>query len=302
MSDWKVPLADVVVPEGDIDAVVGAYRSGWLSMGPRTESLEEAFSRYTGAEHSIAVANGTAGLHLVCMAAALAPGDEVVVPSLTFVATVNAIAYTGARPVFADVVSVTEPWLSAAAVGAAITPRTKAVMSMAYGGHPGQLEELRTLADRHGIALLEDAAHAAGSRLDGRHVGRFRAPAGFSFFSHQNPRLRGGCCPGAPRVRRRARPGRRSRGAARATGRAPRAAQRPLPAGPQLLDLLRGEPGAPRDRRLQRADRHAAAVRPHVGGPAGPRGRVPGGGARPAPAQPERSFELSPERTVWTAS
>src|SRR2546423_3502129 len=138
MADWKVPLADVVVPQEDIDAVVEVYRSGWLSMGPRTEAFEEAFSRYTGAEHAIAVTNGTAGLHLVCMAAGLGPGDEVIVPSLTFVATVNAIAYTGARPVFADVVSVTEPWLSAAAVEAAITPRTKAGISMAYRGHPGQ--------------------------------------------------------------------------------------------------------------------------------------------------------------------
>jgi dTDP-4-amino-4,6-dideoxygalactose transaminase len=186
MADWKVPLADVVVPQEDIDAVVDAYRSGWLSMGPRTEALEEAFSRYTGAEHAIAVTNGTAGLHLISMATGLGPGDEVVVPSLTFVATVNAIAYTGARPVFADVVSATEPWLSAAAVEAAITPRTKAVMSMAYGGHPGQLEELRALADRQGIVLLEDAAHAAGSRLDGRHVGRFGAAAAFSFFSNKN--------------------------------------------------------------------------------------------------------------------
>src|SRR5689334_10376690 len=95
---WKVPLADVRVDEDDIAAVADVYRSGWLSMGPRIEELEEAFAAYTGAPHALAVANGTAGLHLICAAAPLGPGDEVIVPSLTFVATVNAIAYTGARP------------------------------------------------------------------------------------------------------------------------------------------------------------------------------------------------------------
>src|SRR6188472_1565113 len=103
MPDWKVPLADVRVPDADIDAVVASYRSGWLSMGPETERLESAFAEYTGAGQAIAVANGTAALHLACLAAGLGPGDEVIVPSLTFVATVNAVAYTGASPVFADI-------------------------------------------------------------------------------------------------------------------------------------------------------------------------------------------------------
>ncbi|MEA2399555.1 MAG: hypothetical protein QOK25_3111 [Thermoleophilaceae bacterium] len=186
MPEWKVPLADVVVPPGDIEAVVAAYRSGWLSMGPRTELLEEAFAGYTGAGHALAVANGTAGLHLICAAAGLGPGDEVVVPSLTFVATVNSIAYTGARPVFADIAGPTEPWLSASSVAAALTPRTRAIMTMAYGGHPGEIEALRALADERGLTLLEDAAHAAGSRLHGRHLGTFGAAGAFSFFSNKN--------------------------------------------------------------------------------------------------------------------
>src|SRR5438270_1929362 len=114
MADWEVPLADVQITEGDIEAVVATYRSGWLSMGPKTAELERAFSRYAGTGHAIAVANGTAALHLATLAAGLGPGDEVIVPSLTFVATVNAIAYTGAAPVFADIAGLTEPWLSAA--------------------------------------------------------------------------------------------------------------------------------------------------------------------------------------------
>ena len=183
---WRVPLADVVIADEDLEAVLDTYRSGWLSMGPRTEELEAAFARYTGARHALAVANGTAALHLVALAAGLGPGDEVIVPSLTFVATVNAIAYTGAAPVFADVTSLTEPWLSAAAVERAITPRTRAVMTMTYGGHAGDLAALRALCDERGLVLLEDAAHAAGSRLDGRHLGTFGAAGAFSLFSNKN--------------------------------------------------------------------------------------------------------------------
>ena len=186
VTDWKVPLADVVVPDSDIEAVVEAYRSGWLSMGPRTERFEHAFASYAGVRHALAAANGTAALHLVCAAAGLGPGDEVVVPSLTFVATVNSIAYTGARPVFADIAGPTEPWLSARAAEAALSPRTRAIMNMAYGGHPGEVAKLRDLAESRGIALLEDAAHAAGTRLHGRHAGTFGAAGAFSFFSNKN--------------------------------------------------------------------------------------------------------------------
>jgi dTDP-4-amino-4,6-dideoxygalactose transaminase len=177
---WRVPLADVTVPEEDIARVVEVYRSGWLSMGPRTEEFERAFGDYTGARHALAVANGTAALHLMCLAAGLGPGDEVVVPSLTFVATVNAIAYTGATPVFVDIAALDRPWPAASAVEAAITPRTKAVMAVAYGGHPGEIAAMPA------VTLLEDAAHAAGARLGGRHLGTFGAAGAFSFFSNKN--------------------------------------------------------------------------------------------------------------------
>src|SRR5919108_1134571 len=97
---WEVPLADVVVPDADIAVVADVYRSGWLSMGPRTQEFERALAEYTGAPHAFGVTNGTAALHLICLAAGLGPGHEVITPSLTFVASVNAIAYTGATPVF----------------------------------------------------------------------------------------------------------------------------------------------------------------------------------------------------------
>jgi dTDP-4-amino-4,6-dideoxygalactose transaminase len=186
MSAWRVPLADVVVEEGDIEAVADVYRSGWLSMGPQTEALERDFAAYTGARHALAVTNGTAALHLICAAAGIGPGDEVVVPSMTFVATVNAVAYTGAAPVFADIVSVTEPWLRPDAVAAVAGARTRAIMTMAYGGHPGCTPAMCALARERGLTLLEDAAHAAGSRVAGRHLGTFGLAGAFSFFSNKN--------------------------------------------------------------------------------------------------------------------
>jgi dTDP-4-amino-4,6-dideoxygalactose transaminase len=186
MPGWKVPLADVAVPEADIAVVADVYRSGWLSMGPRTADFERALAAYTGARHALATANGTAALHLICLAAGFGPGDEVIVPSLTFVASVNAIAYTGATPVFVDIDALDRPWPAAAAVAAAITPRTRAVMTVAYGGHPGDIAAIRDLAAQRGLVLLEDAAHAIGVRHEGRHVGTFGAAGAFSFFSNKN--------------------------------------------------------------------------------------------------------------------
>ncbi len=125
-------------------------------------------------------------LHLICLAAGLGPGDEVIVPSMTFVATVNAIAYVGAQPVFADIASGLEPWLSAESVRRAITGRTRAVMTMSYGGHAGELHEIAQLCSDHGLQLLEDSAHGLGSRLNERHLGTFGAMGAFSFFSNKN--------------------------------------------------------------------------------------------------------------------
>jgi dTDP-4-amino-4,6-dideoxygalactose transaminase len=186
MSQWKVPLADVRVPEEDIARVADTYRSGWLSMGPETEAFERDLAAYTGAEHALAVANGTAALHLIAAGAGLGPGDAVVVPSLTFVATINAVAYTGARQVFADVGSVHEPWLTAASVEAVLGPDVKAIFAMTYGGHPGELLALRTLAAERGLLLFEDAAHGLGGRAAGEHLGTVGSAGAYSFFSNKN--------------------------------------------------------------------------------------------------------------------
>lgn len=186
MPEWRVPLVDVEIGEDEIAAVSEAYRSGWLSMGPRTQELEERFTEYTGSSHAIAVTNCTAALHLICLAAGLGPGDEVIVPSLTFVATVNAIRYTGATPVFAEIADLERPWLSAETAASVITDRTRAIMNMTYGGHPAESAALVELAADRGLILLEDAAHGLGGSLDGRHLGTFGLAGAFSFFSNKN--------------------------------------------------------------------------------------------------------------------
>jgi dTDP-4-amino-4,6-dideoxygalactose transaminase len=184
--EWEVPLADVVISDADLAAVMDAYRSGWLSLGPRTAAFEEAFADHVGARHAVAVSSGTAALHLLCLAVGLSEGDEVVVPSMTFVATVNAVRYTGARPVFADIAGPLEPWLSAERCRARLGPATRAIFHVPYGGHPGDIEALAKLADEHGVVLLIDAAHAIGARVAGRPVTAFGAAAAFSFFSNKN--------------------------------------------------------------------------------------------------------------------
>jgi dTDP-4-amino-4,6-dideoxygalactose transaminase len=186
MPEWRVPLADVEVSEEEIAAVAETYRSGWLSMGPRTEELEGKFAEYVGAGHAVAVTNGTAALHLICAAAGLGPGDEVIVPSLTFVATAGAIRQTGATPVFADIGGIDRPWLAAEAAAALMGERTRAIMNMTYGGHPSDSAALRDLAAERGLILLEDAAHGLGGNAEGRALGTFGLAGAFSFFSNKN--------------------------------------------------------------------------------------------------------------------
>jgi dTDP-4-amino-4,6-dideoxygalactose transaminase len=186
LSDWQVPLSAVRLTDDDIEAAVEAYRSGWLSMGPRTEELERAFAEYAGAGHCVAVSSCTAGLHLAALGTGLEPGDEAVVPTITFVASANAIAYTGAVPVFADIAGVDRPWLSAESTERAISDRTKAIVAVSYGGHPGEIEEVRALADDRGLVLIEDAAHGAGSWLAGRHLGTFGRAGAISFSAGKN--------------------------------------------------------------------------------------------------------------------
>jgi dTDP-4-amino-4,6-dideoxygalactose transaminase len=176
----------VRLTDADIEAANEVYRSGWLSMGPRTEELERAFAEYTGSGRCLAVSSCTAGLHLAMSGAGLGPGDEAIVPSITFVASANAVAYTGATPVFAEIAAVDRPWLSAEAAERAITPKTKAIVGVSYGGHPGEIEELAQLAAGRGLTLIEDAAHGSGSWLGERHLGTFGLAGAISFSAGKN--------------------------------------------------------------------------------------------------------------------
>jgi dTDP-4-amino-4,6-dideoxygalactose transaminase len=183
---WRVPLSDIRVDDELVDAVLETVRSGWWSMGPRVEELEREFASFCGVPHAIAVANGTAALHLALLAVGCGAGDEVIVPSLNFVAAANAIVHTGAEPVFCDVVGARELNLDPEDVAAAVTPRTKAVLALHYAGFPCAMDALTEIADRHSLAVVEDAAHAPGASFEGRMCGTLGQVGCFSFFSNKN--------------------------------------------------------------------------------------------------------------------
>ena len=184
--NWRVPLADVAFGAEEEQAVLQVLRSGWLSMGEVTRAFEQEFAAFTGAKHTLAVANGTAALHLACLAAGIGPGDEVIVPSLTFVATANAVRYCGATPVFADVESLDWLNISPASIEARITGRTRAILVVHYAGFPCDMPAILEIARRRGLLVLEDSAHAIGSSLEGRTLGTWGAIGCFSFFANKN--------------------------------------------------------------------------------------------------------------------
>jgi dTDP-4-amino-4,6-dideoxygalactose transaminase len=182
---WAVPLTDVHMTEDDLEAVAACLRSGWLTMGPRTQAFEAAMAEWTSAEHAVAVSSGTAALHLACAALGIGPGDEVIVPAFTFLATAHAPRYVGATPVLADVVSPGSPSLDPADVERRITPRTKAVIAVHMCGYPADMPALLEVCRRHGLHLIEDAAQALGARVcpDGATAGTSGAIGCLSFFS-----------------------------------------------------------------------------------------------------------------------
>ena len=185
-STWLVPLSDIAVDEELLTAGREAIASGWWSMGPRVAELEASFADLTGSEHALAVANGTAALHLALLALECGPGDEVVLPSLNFVAAANVVTRVGATPVFCDIVGSADLNLDPADLEAALGPRTKAIIVLHYAGYACDLDAILAIADRHGVAVIEDAAHAPGARLGSRALGTFGAVGCFSFFSNKN--------------------------------------------------------------------------------------------------------------------
>ena len=184
--DIRIPLSDMDYGPEEENAVLNVVRSRWLTMGSLTQEFESQFAKLVGAKYAIALSNCTDALHLACVAAGLKVGDEVIVPALTFVASANAVLYTGADVRFADILGLDNFNISPEEIEKNITPRTKAIIVVHYGGHPCQMKEILDIARRHNLTLIEDAAHAPGAFLEGRALGTWGDMGCFSFFSNKN--------------------------------------------------------------------------------------------------------------------
>ncbi|MBV9743663.1 MAG: UDP-4-amino-4,6-dideoxy-N-acetyl-beta-L-altrosamine transaminase [Acidobacteriia bacterium] len=179
-SGRVLPYGRQSISEADIAAVVDVLRSDWLTTGPAVPVFEERIAAFSGARYGVAVSSGTAALHAAVYAIGIGPGDEVIVPPITFAATANAVVFQGGTPVFADVDPETL-LLDPAAVEAAITPRTRAIIAVDYAGQPCDYAALRDIAQRHGLALIADACHSLGARYSGQPVGSLADLTVFSF-------------------------------------------------------------------------------------------------------------------------
>jgi perosamine synthetase len=179
-----VPLSGPYLDEREEELVLEVLRSGRLSLGPVIDRFEELFAERVGAPHAAAVSSGTAGLHLLCVSAGISAGDEVITSPFSFAASANCFIYEGGVPVFADVDPRTLN-LDPAAVEAAVTPRTKAIVAVDIFGYPCELDELRAIAQRHGLALIQDSCEALGAEYRGAAVGSRGPPAVFAFYPNK---------------------------------------------------------------------------------------------------------------------
>ncbi len=183
---WKYPLSDIDLGKDEEREVLKVLRSRWLSTGPVTGRFEKAFAESLGGGEAIAVSNGTAALHLALASLGLKEGDEVVLPSFTFVATANAVLYNRAKPVFADIKGIDDLNISPHEIEKRMTRKTKAIIVMHYGGYPCEMASILRIARSHGIPVVEDAAHAPGSEYRGKRCGTIGTLGCFSFFSNKN--------------------------------------------------------------------------------------------------------------------
>ena len=195
MSAPKYLLSDIKFDEQEEQAVLDVVRSGWLSLGPQTRGFEEDFAEFVGAGEAVAVTNGTAALHLGMASLGIGPGDEVLVPSYTFVATANAVLHTGAKPVFLDIAGPHDLNLCAEAIEASITPATRAIVVVHLAGFIADMDRIVAIAKKHGLFVVEDACHAIGATYTAgdRSSALYAAAAGtlsdvgcFSFFANKN--------------------------------------------------------------------------------------------------------------------
>jgi dTDP-4-amino-4,6-dideoxygalactose transaminase len=183
---WNTRLSELEFDDRELAATLEAIDSQWLTAGPRTAAFEKAFAEYIGTSDAVAVSNGTAALFLALKGIGVGPGDEVLVPSMTFVATAAAIIHCGAEPILVDISSMEDPTMSVDDAAAKITCRTKAILPVHYAGIPADMDGLAALAQTNGLLLVEDAAHAPGARFAGRSCGSFGSAGCFSFFGNKN--------------------------------------------------------------------------------------------------------------------
>lgn len=184
MSAMEIPLSAPDITEPEIQAVVSVLRTSRLSLGSKLEEFEQVVADYTGVAHAAGVSSGTAGLHLALIALGIGRGDEVVVPSFTFVAVANAVRYVGATPVFTDIDGESLN-LDPIKVEAAITSKTRALIAVHTFGRPAQMDALREIAMRHHLKLIEDACEALGAEITGRRAGTFGDAAVFAFYPNK---------------------------------------------------------------------------------------------------------------------
>ncbi len=180
----NIPLSEPDITEAEIEEVVAVLRSSRLSLGPKMEEFEAAVSDFVDQPFGIAVSSGTAGLHLCIRALGIGPGDEVIVPSFTFIAAANAIRYEGATPVFVDIDAQTLN-LDPARIEEAITARTRAIVVVHTFGVPAEMDAILDIAERHHLRIIEDACEAIGAEYRDRRVGSFGDAAVFAFYPNK---------------------------------------------------------------------------------------------------------------------
>lgn len=183
---YKIPLFDLNYDDAEAQAAYDVIKSGWISTGPKCLEFEDKFAGMLGAKHSTSLANCTVALHLALALLGIGEGDEVIVPSLTFVATANAVKYVNATPVFADIVSLDEPTIDPVDILKKISPKTKAIIVMHYAGFPCQMDKIMQIAKEHNLKVVEDACHGPLSEYQGKKLGTIGDIGCFSFFSNKN--------------------------------------------------------------------------------------------------------------------
>lgn len=179
-----ISMSSADLDESDIRAVLDVLRSGRLALGPKAVEFEQLMAEYVGVKHAVAVSSGTAALHLIVRALGLEPGDEVLVPSFTFAASVNALLYERVTPVFVDIEPETYN-LDPEDLERRITPRTKAIMAVDIFGHPAEWDEILRIADKYGLRVIDDSCEALGAEYRGRKIGQFGDAAAFAFYPNK---------------------------------------------------------------------------------------------------------------------